>query len=165
MVDIHRTESALTRRPLKDRVIGQARQLAGIVEKLPGDGDQLEPDVSSSLETIQRVTETYAILLDKLSSYELKVRELTQALGAATRAKDEALQAAGRAEREVGAERERAAAAEAQAERSDETVRELERQLASLQAQTTKLMAAVEQLFPDVENADEAQRRLRVIRS
>ena len=40
MVEKRRTESALTGRPLRERVLGQTRQLAGIVESLAPSRDE-----------------------------------------------------------------------------------------------------------------------------
>ena len=168
-----RTGSSLTGRPLREKLIGRTRQLADIAENLPEPGDAppgveghtLDNDVSASLETIDKVTETYGVLLDKLSAYELKVRDLTHKLAGAERTTGDALRAAARAE-ETGREAQsRAARAEAEAERSAETVRTLERQLAALRAQTAKLMDAVDQLFPDLdEGSPEPSRSLRVVR-
>ena len=188
MVENHRTESALTRRPLKDREIGQRRQFSDIVgsqARVDGDMSQrsvpqsdiaqrassqadlpdFEFDVSSSLETIHRVTQTYAVLLDKLSTYEQKVRELSQSSEAAARSRDEALRGLAKNERLLKEERARAAQAEEQADHSAAMVGELERQLAALRSQTSKLMNAVEQLFPDFEEAANGEQQgLRVVR-
>ena len=167
MVETARTQSALTGRPLKERVIGQAREVAGMVDRLPADDDPaLEGDISSSLETIHRVTQTYAVLLDKLSSYEQRVRELSQSLGEATLAREEAQKALSDAQREARAERLRAAAARKEAEQATATAAELERELASLRAQTAKLMSAVDQLFPDLDARGEevGPKGLRVVR-
>ena len=188
MVEKHRTESALTGRPLVDRAAGRVRvggpvagQVAspGVLQAQPARQPaaaahdvspgaavpDFELDVSASLETIHRVTETYAVLLDKLSSYELKVRDLTSSLGDANRGRDEALRSLARAERLLTEERDRAAEAEEHADHSAQTVQELERQLATLREQTAKLMDAVDQLFPDLEDgAADAQSGLRIVR-
>ena len=183
MVEKRRTESALTGRPLRERVLGQTRQLAGIVESLApsreeqGQGDldrqhlgrdnevhDLEPDVSSSLETIHQVTETYTRLLDKLSAYELKVRDLTRKLSEETRTTGDALRAAAAAERIAREAQASAARAEEEASHSAGTVRELEHQLAALRSQTAKLMDAVDQLFPDLDEPASETRGLRVVR-
>lgn len=168
MVEKARTQSALTGRPLKERVIGQAREVAGLVDRLPDESDApaLEGDVSSSLETIHRVTQTYAVLLDKLSAYEGRVRELSHSLGEATLAKEEAQNALADVQREARAERQRAAAAREEADAAGAHVAELERELAALRAQTSKLMSAVDQLFPDLDapDAEHGPKGLRVVR-
>ena len=168
-----RTGSTLTGRPLRDKLLGQTRQLADIVDSLSKTGapphgleDQsLEHDVSASLETINKVTETYGVLLDRLSAYELKVRDLTRKLSDETRVTGDALRAAARAEETAREAQAQAARAEAEADRSAESVRELERQLVALRGQTAKLMDAVDQLFPDLdEEAAERPRGLCVVR-
>ena len=178
MIETGRTASALTGRPLREKVIGQTRQLASIVESLApatrteADGDamaQLEPtdlerDVSTLLDTIHKVTETYGLLLDKLSAYELKVRDLTRKLSEEERITGDALRAAAHAEQTAREAQAKAARAEAEAERSTGSARELERQLGTLRAQTAKLMKAVDQLFPELDEAPEPARGLRVVR-
>ena len=161
-----RTGSTLTGRPLRDAVAGRTR-LSDIVDSLPALGKvshDLEHDVSTSLETINKVTETYGVLLDKLSVYELKVRDLTRKLSEEERTTGDALRAAARAEEMIREAHARAARAEAEADRSAETVRELERQLDALRGQTAKLMNAVDQLFPDLDGGAEPVRGLRVVR-
>lgn len=163
-----RTGSTLTGRPMRE--VPDARpRLADIAASLPGrDAPQSrdhETDVAASLETINKVSETYGILLDKLSAYELKVRDLTRRLAEEERVTGDALRAAARAEESARDAQARAARAETEAARSSNSVHELERQLATLRAQTAKLMDAVDQLFPDLDlDAPESSRGLRVVR-
>ena len=167
-----RTGSSLTGRPLRDKLLGETRQLADVVDRLSASDEphdlehqSLEHDVSASLETINKVTETYGVLLDKLSAYELRVRDLTRKLSEEERVTGDALRAAARHEETARDAQTRASRAEAEAERSAENVRELERQLVALRGQTAKLMDAVDQLFPDLdEGAAERPRGLRVVR-
>ena len=162
-----RTGSSLTGRPLRDKLVGETRQLADVVDSLSASDapHDLEHDVSASLETINKVTETYGVLLDKLSAYELKVRDLKRKLSDEERVTGDALRAAARHEETARDAQARASRAEAEADRSAENVRELERQLVALRGQTAKLMDAVDQLFPDLdEGAAERPRGLRVVR-
>lgn len=165
-----RTGSTLTGRPVTEKLNARTRPLADVVAKLPDGatrnaGEGLDSDVAASLETINKVTETYGVLLDKLSSYESKVRDLTRKLADEERTTGDALRAAARAEEAARDAQAKAARAEDEAARSAETVRGLERQLAALRAQTAKLMDAVDQLFPDLDDdARESSRGLRVVR-
>lgn len=155
-----RTGSTLTGRPA-----GVRPRLADIATEPQQISRDHETDVATSLETINKVTETYGILLDKLSAYELKVRDLAHKLAEEERVTGDALRAAARAEETARDAQARAARAEAEAARSSNNVHELERQLATLRSQTAKLMDAVDQLFPDSdEGAAEQTRGLRVVR-
>ena len=166
-----RTGSTLTGRPMRETP-GARTRLADIAAGLPErdaahdlDRRDHESDVAASLETINKVTETYGVLLDKLSAYELRVRDLTRRLADEERVTGDALRAATRAEETAREALARTARAEAEAARSADTVRELERQLGALRGQTAKLMDAVDQLFPDLdEDVAEPNRGLRVVR-
>ncbi len=165
-----RTGSTLTGRPMREPAgrtrrddAGDGGSQRGAAQDL-GRGDH-DTDVATSIETINKVTETYGILLDKLSAYELKVRDLTQKLAEEERVTGDALRAAARAEEVARDAQAKAARAEAEAARSSSNVHELERQLATLRAQTAKLMDAVDQLFPDADDGGaDLPRGLRVVR-
>lgn len=108
--------------------------------------DGLEEDVAAAIRSIERVVGNFGALKDRFQSYKDLVGELHAELDAEQALGEELEREFAALERTLKADQERALRAEEQARRSDGTVRDLEQQLALLQAQASRLVKAISML-------------------
>ncbi len=130
------------------------REIQSRDQFLPDHG--LEEDVALSIRSIERVVENFGVLKENFHFYKDLVADLKAKLDEETSQREEINREVIALERAIKSERERATRAEHVAKTSEGTIRDLESQLASLQAQTSRLVKAISLLVSaEVEVRDE----------
>ena len=113
------------------------------VEREPVAGTKIEEDVADSIRAIERVVENFGALKENYHFYKDMVVDLKGKLEDEKAQREELHREVTGMDRALKAERERAMRAESSAKASDAAVRDLEHQLATLQAQTERLVKAI----------------------
>ena len=126
---------------------------------------KLEEDVALSIRAIERVVENFGAMKENFSFYKELVAELTAKLDEEKAQREEFHRELVAMERIVKSERERSMRAEGAVKAYETTIRDLEHQLTSLRAQTSRLVKSVTSLISAEIDArgDEGDHGLRLV--
>jgi septal ring factor EnvC (AmiA/AmiB activator) len=113
----------------------------------PAGHTTLEDDVTQSIKSIEHVVKNFGSLKENFHFYKDLVGELRGKLEEEKAQREQMQREVAAMERAVQAERERAARAEQHIKASEGVIRDLERELASVQAQTSRLVKAITSLI------------------